>query len=87
MPVTHRIKITAIDRGYATTGAVSIQAGSNPMRSAAVALLDQGRDPADRLQGVFEGSQISPVSLAAIVKFRKIPKLDHRSPSASRNVD
>jgi hypothetical protein len=87
MPSVHRIKITAVEREYQTTGAVSLKCGTNPMRVAAQALLDAGRDPADRLQGVFEGGQISPVSLASIVRPRSIPKTDHRPPSASRNVD
>jgi hypothetical protein len=46
MPITHRIKITAADSEYQTTGAVSVKC-ANPMRAAAGALLDQGRDPAD----------------------------------------
>jgi hypothetical protein len=33
------------------------------------------------LQGVFEGSQISPVSLAAIVKHRTHPRLDFKTPT------
>jgi hypothetical protein len=81
MPTTHRIRITSAPGGYVTVGAVSIQCASNPMRCAALALIEQGRDRADRLQGVFEGSQISPVSLAAIVKHRPHPRLDFKTPT------
>ena len=84
---THRIRITSAPGGYVTVGAVAIHAVANPMKAAAQALLEAGRDPADRLQGVFEGAQISPARLDAIVRPRKIPKTDHRSASASRNVD
>ena len=74
--VTHRIRILSAPGGYSTTGAVSLKCASNPMRCVAVALLDQGRDPSDRLQGVWEGAQISPVSLASIVKQRRAPRSD-----------
>jgi hypothetical protein len=84
MPALHRIKIAAAERGgYVTTAAVSIQCACNPMKAAAVALIDLGRDPLDKLQGVFEGSQISPMSLASIVKHRIYPKLNFKTPTYS----
>jgi hypothetical protein len=87
MPVTHRIKIAAADRGvYSTTGAVSVLA-SNPMRSASAALVEQGHNPADLLRGVFEGAQISPVTLHALVKPYSPPRVSHRAADPSRNVD
>jgi hypothetical protein len=85
MPITHRIRITSADRGYVTVGAVSLKCEQNPMKAAAAALLDRGADPADRLQGVFEGSQISPARLDAIVKHRRHPRMDR--PQPTRNVD
>jgi hypothetical protein len=79
--VTHRIKITAADRGYSTSGAIAVHCGSDPMKAAAQALLDGGADPADRLRGVFEGAQISPARLDAIVKQRRPPRCDARRPA------
>jgi hypothetical protein len=87
MSALHRIKITAADRGvYSTTGAVSVLA-SNPMRAAGAALLELGHDPAGKLRGVFEGAQISPVTLHALVKPYRAPRTDHRSAAGVRNVD
>ena len=78
---THRIKITAADRGYyQTTGAVAVTA-SNPMFAAATALIAAGRDPGDKLKGVYEGAWLSAVSLASIVRPRKHPKLDYKTPT------
>jgi len=83
----YRIQIHAAGpHNYRTTGAAAVQA-SNPMRSAALSLLESGADPADRLAGVFDGAQISAVTLAALVKHRVNPRSDHRSPGVSRNVD
>jgi hypothetical protein len=85
MPLTHKIKIAAAARGeYQTTGAVSVLA-SNPMRAAGAALLQLGHDPADRLRGVFEGSQISPVTLSRLTAPYRAPRTNHREPQ--RNVD
>jgi hypothetical protein len=87
MPVTHRIKIAAADRGrYSTIGAIEITA-TNPMRAAGTALLELGHDPADKLRGIFEGAQISPVTLHALVKPHRAPRTDHRSAAGVRNVD
>ena len=73
--VTHRIRILSAPGGYSTTRTVSLKCASNPMRCVAVALLDQGRDPSDRLQGVWEGAQISPGK----------PRLDSQAASAPRS--
>jgi hypothetical protein len=85
MPLTHKIKIAAAARGvYSTTGAIAITA-ANPMRGAGAALLQLGHDPADRLRGVFEGSQISPVALSRLTEPYRAPYTNHRDPQ--RNVD
>jgi hypothetical protein len=85
MPTVHRIKITAADRGgYSTTGAIAITA-ANPMRAAGAALLELGHDPADRLRGIFEGAQISPVTLSRLTAPYRAPRTNHRDPQ--RNVD
>ncbi len=82
----YRISIHADGpRQYRTQGAVSVVASDNPMRDAARALLERGADPADRLQGAFDGVQISPMALAALAAPRRIPHFDLR-PSA-RNAD
>jgi hypothetical protein len=86
MTIRHRVQIHSDGQRYRTTGAIAISA-ANPMRAAATALLEQGRDPGDRLQGVFEGAQISPMSLGSLVRPRKIPRTDHRQPDVARNVD
>ncbi len=79
MPTRHRITIRADERRglYSTTGAVAVTA-ANPMFAAASALLAKGSDPADKLTGVFEGAWLSAVSLASIVKPRRIPRIDLR---------
>jgi hypothetical protein len=79
MPTRYRITIRADERRgfYATSGAVAVTA-ANPMLAAASALLAKGSDPGDKLTGVFEGATISAVSLAAIVKPRRIPRIDLR---------
>jgi hypothetical protein len=74
---THSIRIATHGREYATSGAVSLRA-ANPMRAAALALLDQGRPPSDRLKGSFAEGSISPVSLAAIVRHSQHPRVDRR---------
>jgi hypothetical protein len=76
MPLTHRIRITSADHGYVTVGAVALKCATNPMRCAAVALLEAGADRADKLRGVFEGAQISPMTLASIVRIRHSPRSD-----------
>jgi hypothetical protein len=87
MPVTHKIKIAAAARGeYQTTGAVSVLA-LNPMKSAAQALLGMGHDPADRLRGIFEGSQISAVRLSRLAAPYRAPRTDHRARDVGRNCD
>jgi hypothetical protein len=87
MPVTHRIKITAADRGYVTAGAISISVAFNPVRAAALALLEQGRDPADKLAGVWEGAAISAMPLARLARAYVPPRVNHRAADPSRNVD
>jgi hypothetical protein len=68
MPVTHQIKITTTCRGYVVAGAIALKVALNPVRAAAVALLEAGHDPADTLAAVFEGVSLSPVALHGLVR-------------------
>jgi hypothetical protein len=86
MPLIHRIKITAADHGcYATSGAVAVKAAFNPVRAAALALIADGRDPADRLRGEWEGCSISPVTLATLARPYSPPRVNHKRSDPSRN--
>jgi hypothetical protein len=87
MPATHNIRIFSDPAGYATSGAAAVKCQQNPMRFAALDLLARGSNPIDRLRGSYEGAQISPVSLASLVRPRKILRTDHRAGEVSRNVD
>jgi hypothetical protein len=84
----HRVKITQAGPGaYSVSGAVTLPAAFNPMRAAAIALIADGRDPADKLVGVFEGAAISPVALARLAAPYSPPRINHRLPGAGRNLD
>jgi hypothetical protein len=87
--VTHRIKITAVDHGcYSTTGAVAVKSAFNPVRAAALALLADGRDPADKLTAVWEGAAVSAMPLATLARAYVPPRAkSYYSPVASVNVD
>jgi hypothetical protein len=78
MPARHRITIRADERRglYSTLGAAAISSSPNPMRSAAVALLEAGADRASTLEGRFEGALVGPATLASIVKPRHSPRSD-----------
>jgi hypothetical protein len=85
---THLIKITADYPGsYSTSGAVAVKSAFNPMKAAGVALLAAGRDPADKLKGVYEGAWLSPVTLARLSAAYHAPRTDHRKGGFSFNVD
>jgi hypothetical protein len=87
MPVTHRIKITAAQRGgYSTSGAIAITA-ANPMVESARTLLARGADPSDRLAGIFEANAISPVALSRLAAPYSPPRANHKRSDPSRNVD
>jgi hypothetical protein len=87
MPITHRIRILATDHGcYATSGAVAVK-GFNPVRAAALALLEQGRDPADKLAGVWEGAAISPMTLSRLAAAYTPPRVNHKRGDPSLNQD
>jgi hypothetical protein len=85
MPLT-RITIHTDGHRYRTAGAIAITA-ANPMRAAGAALLELGHDPADKLRGIFEGAQISPVALSRLAAPYRAPRTDHRSAAGVRNVD
>jgi hypothetical protein len=87
MPLTHRIKIAAADRGgYSTTGAIAITA-ANPMRFAAAALLEKGADPLDRLHGEWAGCSITAVALHRLARPYSPPRTDHKRGAVALNVD
>ena len=88
MPATHRIRITAADHGcYSTTGAVAVKAAFNPVRAAALALIADGRDPADRLRGEWEGCSISPMTLSRLAAAYTPPRANHKRGDPSLNQD
>jgi hypothetical protein len=70
----HHIRIFSDPAGYRIAGAVSLKVAFNPMRAAAAALLDAGHDPADRVAGVYEGAQISPVALDKLARSYAPPR-------------
>ena len=81
-----RIAIRAEDRHglYATTGAASVTASSNPMLDVARSLLANGAEPSSTLEGRYEGSFIGPATLASITKVRQFPKINQgREPMAA----
>jgi hypothetical protein len=88
MPSTHRIRILAADHGcYSSSGAVAVKSAFNPMRAAALALIADGRDPADRLRGEWEGYSISPMTLSRLAAAYTPPRVNHRAADPSRNID
>jgi hypothetical protein len=86
--VTHRIRILGADHGcYSTSGAIAVKSAFNPVRAAAIALLAEGRDPADKLAGVFEGASISAMPLHRLARVYTPPRVNHKRGDPSLNQD
>jgi hypothetical protein len=64
----HNVRIQSDNRGYVISGAVALKVAVNPVRAAAVALLEAGHDPADTLAAVFDGGSLSPIALHRLVR-------------------
>jgi hypothetical protein len=71
---TYSIRITTTGHVYQTGGSVVLASTKAPMIDAARSLLDLGAKPSDLLKAVFAEGQISPVTLASIVRARVNPR-------------
>jgi hypothetical protein len=71
---TYCIRITTFGREYRTSGAVSLKVASNPVRAAALALLQAGASPTDKLAATGDTVSLTPMTLAALVKPHIAPK-------------
>jgi hypothetical protein len=64
----HNIRISATSgREYQTSGAISVRA-ANPMKAAALALLDMGRPPSDSLKATFAEGAVSEMTLHRLAR-------------------